>query len=222
MNLFRNRSGSLGLNGYFLSFILQAPSFTLIPLFNNFCCSAVSNSYGISPEFDSGETGSGFVRWPLCIIGFYTRRIVTAGSLCADCPNEPPPQVQITPQEGGYLVTTPDYKARIYADGNLHSLIVNGVEMLDDRVAGSAGSAFFVEHPIALPTMTVQERIITASDGTYSVRYDFDEGFITVVLRQTSDEKCGVCDLLHGQYGLRREYQQRHRAAVYGRRPCRP
>lgn len=126
------------------------------------------------------------MRWHLYIIGLILGGLLPRVACAQIVPNQPPPQVQITPQEGGYLVTTPDYKARIYADGNLHSLIVNGVEMLDDRVAGSAGSAFFVEHPIALPTMTVQERIITASDGTYSVRYDFDEGFITVVLRQTS------------------------------------
>jgi len=99
----------------------------------------------------------------------------------------PAPDVKIIIQDGGgYLVTTPSYKATIGADGNLHSLLVNNLETLDDKVAGSAGISFFVDKSIPLPTMTAADLTITATDGTYNTRYDFDEGFFTLTLRHTN------------------------------------
>ena len=96
----------------------------------------------------------------------------------------PAPQVEITPlPDGGYQVVTPIYKAHINLDGNLHSLQVNGSEFLDDRVTGSAGASFFVDRPITLPTMALKDRELTATDGTYTVQYQFDEGFFRLTLR---------------------------------------
>jgi len=116
----------------------------------------------------------------LLVLGAWTARAVATAATA--------PQVQLTPQDGGYLVVTPDYKARINPDGNLHSLVINGVEMLDDHVTGSAGASYFVEHPLALPTMNVEGHTLTATDGTYTAKYDFDEGFITISLRHTSPQ----------------------------------
>ncbi|MHB9131372.1 MAG: acetylxylan esterase [Armatimonadota bacterium] len=96
------------------------------------------------------------------------------------------PEVKVTAQEKEYLIATPIYKARIGADGNVHSLRVKGIEFLDDRITGSAGASFFVEHPIALPTLTVEGRTITATNGVYTVKYTFEEGFFTLTLRQSS------------------------------------
>jgi cephalosporin-C deacetylase len=95
--------------------------------------------------------------------------------------------VKIAVQDGGgYLVTTTSYQARINADGNLHSFLVNGVEFLDDHTPSSMGASFFVERPIALPTLKQREREITASDGTYTVRYQFDPGYLSLTLRHTN------------------------------------
>ncbi len=98
----------------------------------------------------------------------------------------PPPQVDIVVQEGDYLITTPIYKARVNADGNLHSLSVNGIEFLNDRVAGSTGASFFTERPVMLPNIRQDERKLIATDGTYTITYEFDEGFITLTLQQNS------------------------------------
>jgi cephalosporin-C deacetylase len=99
----------------------------------------------------------------------------------------PAPDVAVAAQEGGgYLVTTPVYTARVGVDGNLHSLLVNGIEFLDDKVPGSAGAAFFVEHPLPLPTVTGDGRTVTATDGTYRILYEFEEGYLTLTLKQTS------------------------------------
>ena len=90
---------------------------------------------------------------------------------CATAGTAPLSQVDISPQpEGGYLIATPVYKARVNADGNLHALQVNGIEFLDDRVTGSAGASFFVDHPLALPTTAIKDRALTATDGTYTVQ----------------------------------------------------
>ena len=94
------------------------------------------------------------------------------------------------------MVSSPAYIARINADGNLHSLQVNGVEFLDDRVAGSAGMSFFEDHTVILPNIAQAERRLTATNGVYSIRYDFDESFITLTLRHTRPQGAafiGVC-----------------------------
>ncbi|MEI6336896.1 MAG: acetylxylan esterase, partial [Methylococcaceae bacterium] len=84
-----------------------------------------------------------------------------------------------------FQVVTPNYKVHII-DGNIHSLRVFGVEFLDDRVPGSAGASFFVEKPLPLPTCTVNGNVLTATDGTYTVRYEFSNGFFTVALNHTA------------------------------------
>jgi len=99
----------------------------------------------------------------------------------------PAPEVTIAEVKGGgFIVTSPVYTARIGADGNLRGLAVNGVEFLDDRVTGSAGAAFFVERPVPLPALTLDGLTLVATDGVYTARYEFYEGFITLTLRQTS------------------------------------
>jgi cephalosporin-C deacetylase len=94
--------------------------------------------------------------------------------------------VQIAPQAGGYQVTAPGYVALVGADGNLHSLRVNTIELLDDRAAGSAGVSYFVEKPIPLPTLTLDGLTLTATDGTYTTKYEFDEGFIQLTLKHAN------------------------------------
>ena len=97
-------------------------------------------------------------------------------------------QITITPVQettGEYLVVTPIYKAHII-DGNIHSLRVYGVEFLDDRVPGSAGASFFADKPVPLPTVTANSNVLTATDGTYTARYEFTTGFITIALNHTA------------------------------------
>jgi len=109
----------------------------------------------------------------------------------------PPPAVNIAAQEGGgFLVTTPIYKARIDPDGNLHSLLINNVEFLDDLVAGSAGASFFTDRPVPLPTLALADRKLTAinktDERTFTVQYEFNEGFITLHLRHDNRDKQGA------------------------------
>ncbi|HEY3417085.1 MAG TPA: hypothetical protein VGM23_09400, partial [Armatimonadota bacterium] len=101
-------------------------------------------------------------------------------------PTRRDPEVQIATKDQGYLITTPEYKAAVGADGNLHSLQVGTIELLDDRIIGTAGSSFFLERPITLPKMSLEERTLTATDGTYTVVYQFEEGYLSLTLRQTS------------------------------------
>ena len=160
------------------------------------------------------------MRWQLCIIALLCCGMVIRAASAGIVPNEPPMQVLLTPQDaGGYLIATPDYKARVNADGNLHSLIVNGVELLDDRVAGSAGSAFFVEHPLALPTVTVKDRTITASDGTFTVNYEFDEGYITLHLKQTSSNSAAYVTFCYPRCPLSRISAMSRHCRIWPRCP---
>lgn len=100
-----------------------------------------------------------------------------------------PGGVQITPlQDGGFAVVAPAYQAQIGADGNLHSISVNGVEFLDDHVANTPGASFVAEQPIALPAPTVQQSEIEATDGVYTVRYRLSPTAITLVLRHTNPQ----------------------------------
>ncbi len=99
-------------------------------------------------------------------------------------------EVVVTPVKdatGEFLVVTPSYKAHII-DGNIHSLRVFGVEFLDDRVPGSAGASFFVDKPLPLPTCTANGNVLTATDGTYSARYEFSSGFFTIALNHTAPQ----------------------------------
>lgn len=113
----------------------------------------------------------------------------------------PSAQVQIAPQDGGLLVTAPRYRARIGPDGNLHSLIVNGIEFLDDRVTRSAGASFFVDHPIVLPKLSQNDRSITATDETYSVRYDFGDDSFTLTLRHAGAKGAAYVVVCASQVG---------------------
>jgi cephalosporin-C deacetylase len=97
---------------------------------------------------------------------------------------EPAPAVVFAvQQDGGYLVTTSCYQARIGNDGNLHSLRVNGVEFLDDQTASSLGASFFVDHPLLLSKISQRAQDLTATDGVYTIRYHFEEGYVELRLR---------------------------------------
>ncbi|UCC69327.1 MAG: acetylxylan esterase [Armatimonadota bacterium] len=86
-------------------------------------------------------------------------------------------------QEGSLLVEAATYRALLGKDGNLHSLRVGGVEMLDDRVAISLGSFFYADAPRVLDRMTQQgATLVDATDGTYSVRYRFLSEEIRIIL----------------------------------------
>jgi len=115
--------------------------------------------------------------WLLCRLAF------------AQAPAASQPVVDIAPQDGGgYVVTTSIYQARINPDGNLHSLQVNGVEFLDDSVKGSAGASFFTDSPVALPTLALNDRKLTATnEQKFRVTYEFNEGYIAINLRHEYD-----------------------------------
>ena len=115
----------------------------------------------------------------VCLVLCTGVRCVLAAEGAAD-----PDVVQITPQDGGgYLVSSTSYQARIAADGNLHSLCINGIEFLDDHVAGSLGAAFFFEKPIELPTLTLKGLDITSTNSVYTIRYHFEPGYIQLYLQ---------------------------------------
>jgi cephalosporin-C deacetylase-like acetyl esterase len=125
--------------------------------------------------------------WRHCLVIGLLLLLCTALSLPTLAVPPPEEEVTITAIEGGgYQIVAATYRARIGADGNLHSLQVNGVEFLDDRITGSAGASFFVTNPVTLSTMTLQDNTITATDGVFTVRYEFYDGFINLVLRQAS------------------------------------
>lgn len=111
----------------------------------------------------------------------------------------PPPEVKIAAQDGGYVVTTPVYRARVQADGNLHSLQINGIEFLDDHIAGSAGASFFSARPVALPMLALNDRTLTATDGVFTVEYLFDEGAISLALKHTNPKGAAYIAVLTGQ-----------------------
>lgn len=131
------------------------------------------------------KAGSSLVRWQLILIVVMLCGILTP-ALAAEVDAVPPAQPQITQVGNTYQVVTPLYRASVNDDGNLHSLIVNGVELLNDRAAGSAGSAFFVEHALALPKITLKDATLSATDGTYTILYEFERTHISLTLRQTS------------------------------------
>ena len=134
------------------------------------------------------KAGPDLVRWQVYIFAvLLCGLLIPAYAVEVDA--EPPEPVQITQQDSNYLVVTPLYKAHINDNGNLHSLVVNGVELLDDRVPGSAGSSFFVDHPLALPKITLAGSTIIASDGIYSIKYEFARTSIALTLRQTSAKR---------------------------------
>ena len=86
--------------------------------------------------------------------------------------------------DGGLEITTPAYRARIGADGNLHSLRVGDTEMLDDRVSFSLGAFYYAGSPKRLGKITLiippsdgttpvpaKVRAVRATDGTHTVDY---------------------------------------------------
>lgn len=96
-------------------------------------------------------------------------------------------RVQFAPLDvGGVQITATGYAARVGSDGNLHSLVVNGVEFLDDAVAGSSGVSFFYEQPIPLVKVTLQQPEIVASNDLYTVRYRFEPGYLQITLRHAN------------------------------------
>ncbi|MBN1458020.1 MAG: alpha/beta fold hydrolase [Armatimonadetes bacterium] len=84
--------------------------------------------------------------------------------------------------DGGAIVETSAYRASVGADGNLHSLRVGDVEMLDDQVAISLGSFFYADGPRRLTSQSQTGHGLEATDGTYLARYRFREDEIQVTL----------------------------------------
>ncbi len=86
--------------------------------------------------------------------------------------------------DGGILVQAASYRALIGSDGNLHSLRTGDAELLDDRVATSLGSFFYVDHPHVLDGLTQRGAVLVdATDGTYSVHYRFRPREIRITLK---------------------------------------
>lgn len=83
------------------------------------------------------------------------------------------------------VVAGQNYRAVIGADGNLHSLRVGEVEMLDDRVAISLGAFFYAyaDGPRRLARVTtLNPRAVEATDGTFTAQYRFYRQEIRVYL----------------------------------------
>lgn len=114
--------------------------------------------------------------------------LIAVGWACADEVTTDTALNIIAQQEGGFLITTSSYQARLGSDGNLHSIQVHGVELLDDHTASSLGASFYAEHPVLLPTQRRQmnQREIMATDGVFTVMYSFFEGYISIILRHTN------------------------------------
>ena len=85
--------------------------------------------------------------------------------------------------DGGFLVDAPGYRARVGADGNLHSFQIGDTELLDDRVAISLGAFLFAEAPIKLDTVTQRaSTLVQAETKEYLVQYRFLRQEIRIVL----------------------------------------
>jgi len=93
-----------------------------------------------------------------------------------------------TPQEDGSIVVgAGGYRALLGADGNLHSLRVGDVEMLDDRIAISLGGFFYADGPRHLTSIRKMGRsTLEATDGKYTARYRFLGDEVRVVLTNGS------------------------------------
>jgi cephalosporin-C deacetylase len=95
----------------------------------------------------------------------------------------PSTRVWAAKREDGTLFTTPAYRALVGTDGNLHSLRVGDVEMLDDRTGISRGAFFYSDAALALPQVNVPNRAtLEATDGVHSIRYRFEAQQATVTL----------------------------------------
>lgn len=106
--------------------------------------------------------------------------------LCALAPPLCAQTVQITPQaDGSYAITAAHYTARLAADGCLHSLQVQGREFLDASVPPAQGLALFDDHPLVLPNITMDGTTLIASNDAAQMRYEFDNGYLTLAVRHT-------------------------------------
>jgi len=97
------------------------------------------------------------------------------------------PAVTIAPLREGLEITAPAYRARLGADGNLHSLIVGDTELLEDKVSISRGAFLYADEPKPLPTISspAPDQVV-ATDGSYSISYHFRPNEIELRLRQTA------------------------------------
>ena len=98
--------------------------------------------------------------------------------------------VALVRQDGGFIVSTPAYRAVIGGDGNLHSFRVGEAEMLDDRVGLSLGAFYYSNLPLKLPRISLSSRttVEATDDGHHLLRYRFtvNQAAITLVNRSAT------------------------------------
>ncbi len=94
------------------------------------------------------------------------------------------PDVQLQSQEDGSIeVIGGSYRALVGSDGNLHSLRVGDVEMLDDETAISLGGFFYAGGPRTLGEKKRHSALsLEVSDGLYGARYRFAPDEVRVLL----------------------------------------
>lgn len=90
--------------------------------------------------------------------------------------------------DGSIQVQAETYRARVGPDGNLHSIRIGEVEMLDDRIAISLGGFFYSDGPRRLGRLTRRApELIHATDGTWAASYRFLPDEIRVSLTNGDD-----------------------------------
>ena len=94
--------------------------------------------------------------------------------------------VTIAPDGNGFVVTTPIYTARVLEDGNLHSLVVKGVEMLDDKVGDSAGAYLSVNGPVKFAKVEmVDPTTLKATTQDAEITYKLAPDYIALEVLQS-------------------------------------
>jgi cephalosporin-C deacetylase len=98
------------------------------------------------------------------------------------------PEVQLHSLDDGSLeVIGGTYRALIGSDGNLHSLRVGEVEMLDDQTAISLGGFFYAGGPRKLGEKRHHSAFsVEVTDGTYAAQYRFSRDEVTVLLTNSA------------------------------------
>jgi len=94
----------------------------------------------------------------------------------------------VEPQDDGSMVArAPSYKARVGADGNLHSFRIANTELLDDRVAISLGAFLYADGPLELgkPSKLTSAVVEAAATGC-AIRYRFTGKDIRITLKNSA------------------------------------
>ncbi len=113
-----------------------------------------------------------------------------------------PPSVDPGP-EGGYIATGWTYRAFVGPDGNLRSLRVGEVEMLDDQIAISLGAFFYAVGPVRLEQVSQPgPGLVVATNGPYTAEYHFHRREIRLTLHNRSESPVSYFVVLSPQVSV--------------------